>query len=163
MADSTARPASYSRAFRVVLGVFLAVTVGFIVWTSTGVIRQIYAHAIPSRAERLPPLAPACETGLQRLGVALDQGLKASLWSDTEEAAAAGFERAIAPEWRNEADVERACSADITAKSAFAAMVRQRRVQEGWVRRHARETLAAAGGAWRFLPVESRSAEHISR
>lgn len=162
--DSTPARAGSKRGFRIVLWLFLSVLISFVVWTAQIVIRQIFVEgAVPTRAERLPPLSPPCETGLLALGQALDVGLQAGLWADDEESAMRRFDQAIAEPWSKQAAVEQACNGDAVAKSAFAAMMRQRRVQEGWVRRHARETISAAGGARRFLPVESPPRRDVSR
>jgi hypothetical protein len=146
--------AAARRGLRVVLAAYLVVVVAFIAWTTLIVVRQIFVDArVPSRGEVLPPLPYACEAGLRELGDALDRGLQAAIWADDEETAARRFAEAIEPSWRKQSSIAESCSGDQAATAAYAAIVRERRVQEGWARRHARETVLAAGGARRFLPL----------
>lgn len=168
MTDSEGPPEEENRpnpGFRWVFVPYLVVLVSFIVWTAYVVIRQIWAEPVPPRAPDAAsaPVTPDCRAGLSTLGGALDRGLRAALWADDEDGAHRLFEAALAPEWSAVDGVERACGADIASRDAFAAMTRQRRVQEGWARRHARDTAETAGGARRFLPVESPPPRHVSR
>lgn len=160
-----ARAKGYSpRGFRVVLAIYLVVVVSFIAWTAQLVIGQMFfENAVPTPGERLPALPLACETGLKELGGALEPALRASLWAKDEEAATSQFEAILATPWQKVGDVERACAADPAGAAAYAAMVRERRAQEGWARRHARETIAAAGASRRFLPTESAPRDDVSR
>lgn len=152
------------KGFRVVFAAYLAVTIVFIALTATVVVQQIFVDGdVPSRGDRIPPLAHACESGLRALGDSLDRGIREALWSNDEESATRRFEAGIAGAWQHQAEVEHACSTEPAAKVALAAMLRQRRIQEGWARRHARETIAAAGVARRFLPVESAPPRDVSR
>lgn len=152
------------KGFRVVFAAYLAVTMAFIALTAMVVMQQIFVDdSVPSVGDRIPTLAPACESGLRDLGASLDRGLREALWSVDEETAAHRFQLGIAGAWQHQAAVERACSNDPAAEVALAAMLRQRRIQEGWARRHARETIAASGVARRFLPVESAPPRDVSR
>lgn len=152
--EQTPRPRG-KKGFRLVFAAYLAITIPFIVWTALLVIRQVFDDRVPSRGEVLPALPAECEAGLRELGSSLDTGLRAAMWSDDEESAARRFTASIDPVWKDREKVERACRGDIAGTGAYAAIVRQRGVQEGWARRHARETVAAAGGARRFLPLRA--------
>lgn len=168
MTESEAPPEedrSEKRGFRWVFVPYLAVLVSFIIWTAYVVIRQIWAEPTTGQGptDPTPVVTPECRAGLASLGSALDRGLRAALWADDEDGAHRLFEGALPPEWTGVDAIERACSADIGSRDAFAAMTRQRRVQEGWARRHARDTAETAGGARRFLPVESPPPRHVSR
>ena len=137
---------------RVILVGYLAVLLTFIAWTSAVVVPQIFAND-PKVG---PHVSEPCARELRALAQALDRGLRASLWARDEEDAATRFRHAVDPDWDRGNEAARACGGPGEA-DALSAVIRQRRIQEGWARRHARET--GPLGPW----LESPPAGGVSR
>jgi len=145
-------------ASRVVYGTFLGVATAFILSSTVQIIVAVFGlDAAPLGGQVASPVgdapgspvaanARACTEGIARLAGALDRSFARTAIAqaagddgprgiDREEALAASFRKDLAPEWDTEKAVEASCAGDTRSEDAFAALLRLKWAQEGFVRR----------------------------
>lgn len=140
-------PGKNRRARRITAIAVLVVALAFVVSSTWQIISAVFfARPVPIRAET--PDEIACVSGLRRLEAALERATdraahatmaNAPILTTDEAHALEAFEAALAPEWDDQASVERTCSSTTRGKEAWAALLRLRRGLEGSARKDAHE------------------------
>ncbi|WP_394849345.1 hypothetical protein LZC95_18100 [Pendulispora brunnea] len=131
-------------ASRLVYGSFLGLATAFILSSTYQLMIGVFGMGIePLPSSGRPEAAvegQACADGIAQLSAALERGFAHSVGPDgasarTEEAVVAGFRKNLEPEWTGEAAIERTCASHPHGQEAFAALLRLKLAQEGFVRR----------------------------
>jgi hypothetical protein len=141
MVDEKDSPAERARRTKrrvssVVYAVYVAVTSAFILLSIKALMDGVFHEPeTGSPAAVVASTGKACADGVRTLATALDRGMAAAATAKDEPGAKASFERAISPEWDREAAVGTDCKTDLRGADAFAALLRLRRAEEGFLGR----------------------------
>jgi hypothetical protein len=117
-----------------VYGVFLAFASAFVLWSAKLLIWPLFGLDTPAE-RRAAPAGVACAEQIRSLVRALDRAMAAASASRGQAEASAMFRAALSPEWDGEESSRRACAADPNGLDAYAALMRLRRAEEGFVER----------------------------
>jgi hypothetical protein len=121
-----------------VYAAYLALATAFVLWSTKLLIWPLFGLEAP--AERATnPAGAACAEAIRPLARALDRALAASAASHGQTEASTSFRAALSPEWDHEEAARQACAADKSGLDAYAALMRLRRVEEGFAERQAVE------------------------
>jgi hypothetical protein len=132
MSDET-RPGS-RRGRSIVSALFVGVVSVFIVITTVQLGRGVFGQNA-SKANGGITLPAACIAGISRLAPALDRALAVASPIADENASLAAFAGATLPEWNDSQIIEQSCNATPEGQEAFAAVLRLRRAEEGFLHR----------------------------
>jgi hypothetical protein len=132
-------------ASRLVYGSFLGLATAFILSSTYQLTVGVFGMSIEPLAAKAAPAtasieARACADGIALLSNALERGFAHSVGPDgastrTDEAVLANFRKNLEPEWTGESAVEQTCASHPHGQEAFAALLRLKLAQEGFVRR----------------------------
>lgn len=100
-----------------------------------------------------PEASHECTDGVRAMADAVDAAAKRAIAAGTERAATDLFREALADTWNpREKPTEAACSAVPRGRDAFAAVLRLRQAQEGFVRRQVVEVAPLRRDVSAYLP-----------
>jgi hypothetical protein len=149
--DTTARARRLAR--RLVFGSFLLLATAFVVSSAWQLIAGIYAPGpVVIAPAGAPEEARACSDGIARLSTALERGFVAASTKDDEVSALRTLAEGMQPEWTEQAAVEKACAAQPRGQDAFAALLRLKLAEEGFVRRQIVEIAPVRRDVRAYLP-----------
>ena len=138
------------RVTSLVYAAYVAFTIGFILLCTKSIMAGVF-H--PEHPQTLDTRAgKACADGVRTLAAALDRGMIAAVSARDEVAASSAFQQAIASDWEREASVGTECKADPRGADAFAALLRLRRAQEGFLGRQLVEIAPLRRDVEAYLP-----------
>ncbi len=126
------------RARALASGLIAALAVAFIVASVSQISVTIFGTAPPPAASATPEEA-ACSTKLRALDAALDRASDRASHAPDEAHAREAFATALAPEWNDEDNAERACESSARSKEAWASLTRLRHGLEGRAKRDGRD------------------------
>jgi hypothetical protein len=151
--DTTPRARRLAR--RIVFGSFLLLATTFIVSSAWQLIAGIYAPApapVITDGAGVRDEARACGDGIAKLSSALERGFLAASTKDDEASALRTLAEAMQPEWAQRAAVEDACATQPRGQDAFAALLRLKLAEEGFVRRQIVEIAPVRRDVRAYLP-----------
>jgi hypothetical protein len=119
-------------------GFVIALALPFIVLSTWQLTASTFGMAPAARAATGEEAA--CSNRLRTLEAALERASDKAAHEPDDAHARAMFESSIAPEWNDEAAVEKACDASARTREAWAALLRLRRGLEGRAQKDARDT-----------------------
>ena len=143
------------RATRLVHGLFLALAIVFVGVSACEIIGAalgLFGEALGAEAGPARVAAGReCGEGLRQLAAALERAALEAFTANDETTAISRFHAGLLPEWEGLQAVEARC-ADRRGRDAFAALLRLRRVQEGFVRRQIVEIAPLRRDVSAYLP-----------
>jgi hypothetical protein len=148
-----ARTRARRLARRLVYGSFLLLATAFVVSSAWQLIAGIYAPApVVIAPAGAPAEARACSDGIARLSSALERGFVAASTKEDEASALRTLADGMQPEWADQPAVEQACATQPRGQDAYAALLRLKLAEEGFVRRQIVEIAPVRRDVRAYLP-----------
>ncbi|WP_394820571.1 hypothetical protein [Pendulispora albinea] len=165
----TERTARQKLASRLVYGSFLGLAAAFILSSAFQLIVSVFGLGIEPLAapgagagQTVDSHPHACTEGIASLSAALDRSFAHAAGPDptagaagepaSEEALLANFRKNLEPEWAEERKIEESCMGQPRGRDAFAALLRLKLAEEGFVRRQMVEIDPLRRSVQAYLP-----------
>ncbi len=145
------------RVRSIVYGAYVAFAILFILLSITSLVDGVFhTTAAPLSSSTPTPDTKICVDGVRSLTAALDRGRLAAAAKRESADLKQAFDAALAPDWDDEARLSVACGHDPRGADAFAALLRLRRAEEGFLGREIAEIAPLRRDVEAYLPPAPR-------
>lgn len=147
------RLAVQKRVRSLVYGAYTAFAIVFILLSVKALVAGVFhTDGTPLGGGPATPTEKTCADGIRALTAALDRAMVAAAAKHEDAEVRAAFGAALSPEWDGEARLGEICRSEPRGADAFAALLRLRRAEEGFLGRQVAEIAPLRRDVEAYLP-----------